>query len=120
MLRNIRHLVQDKRIWTEVTTLIIPGLNDSDDECGLCRVPGGYQPGFALARVGVSSGLPMRDRPPTPAATLRRAWEIGRAAGLRYVYPGNIWGDPQLESLSDTLLPGLRRPPGSSQRLPGA
>ena len=106
VLRNIRHLVQDKRIWTEVTTLIIPGLNDSDDELRACaRFLADVSPDLPWHVSAFHPDYQMRDRPPTPASTLRRAWKIGRAAGLRYVYPGNIRGDRQLENLSDTCCP---------------
>jgi pyruvate formate lyase activating enzyme len=45
----------------------------------------------------------MRDVPPTPVATLRRAEEIGRTAGLRYIYLGNV------SESADTLCPGCGR-----------
>jgi pyruvate formate lyase activating enzyme len=82
-------------VWVEVTTLVIPGLNDSDEELGSIA-------GF-LCSVGpevpwhVSQFYPawrMLDRPVTPVETLRRAAEIGRRAGLRYVYEGNVPGEP--------------------------
>jgi pyruvate formate lyase activating enzyme len=41
----------------------------------------------------------MRDRPPTPVSTLQRAWEIGREAGLRYVYVGNVPGQASENTL---------------------
>jgi pyruvate formate lyase activating enzyme len=106
VLRNIRHLVQETGVWAEVTTLVIPGLNDSDDE--LTAIAG------FLASVShdipwhVSAFTPhfqLRDRPPTPVSTLRRAWEIGRDAGLHYVYAGNIWGSRELADCSNTRCP---------------
>ena len=81
-------------VWLEVTTLIIPGLNDSDQELKDLA-------GF-LTEVGadipwhVSAFYPtykMLNRPRTPVQTLRRARQIGLDAGLRYVYTGNIPGD---------------------------
>jgi pyruvate formate lyase activating enzyme len=82
-------------IWLELTTLIIPGLNDSEAELqGLAS--------FIVANLGidtpwhVSQFYPtykLIDRPRTPVATLRRARDIGRAAGLRYVYEGNVPGE---------------------------
>lgn len=79
-------------IWIELTTLIIPGLNDSDGELeGIAK--------FIVTNLGadtpwhVSRFYPtfqLTDRPPTPPETLRRAVEIGRAAGLHYVYEGNV------------------------------
>jgi pyruvate formate lyase activating enzyme len=82
-------------IWIELTTLIIPGLNDSEAELqGLAS--------FIVSNLGidtpwhVSQFYPtykLIDRPRTPVATLRRARDIGRAAGLRYVYEGNVPGE---------------------------
>lgn len=82
-------------IWLELTTLIIPGLNDSD--AGLRGIAD-----FIVANLGIDTPwhvtgffptYKMTDRPPTPAETLRKAREIGFAAGLRYVYVGNVHGD---------------------------
>ncbi len=82
-------------IWLELTTLIIPGLNDSDSDLrGIAE--------FIVANLGidtpwhVSQFYPtyrLTDRPRTPVATLRRARDIGRVAGLRYVYEGNVPGE---------------------------
>lgn len=78
-------------IWVEVTTLVIPGVNDSETElCDIAR--------FVADELGpetpwhVSRFFPtykLVDAPPTPLETLRQAEEIGRLAGLRYVYVGN-------------------------------
>jgi len=94
VLESIRYIARNTDIWMELTTLIIPGQNDSDDE--LKRLAG------FIAREAspdvpwhVSRFFPtyeMTDTPPTPAATLARALEIGHAAGLRYVYVGNLPG----------------------------
>ena len=81
-------------IFVEVTTLIIPGLNDDDDQ--LTRLAGflatdlGPDTPWHISRFHPTYRL--TDRPVTPAATLFRARDIGRAAGLRYVYTGNIPG----------------------------
>lgn len=82
-------------IWLELTTLIIPGLNDSDSELQeLAR--------FIVTNLGidtpwhVSQFYPtykLLDLPRTPVSTLRRARDIGLAAGLRYVYEGNVPGE---------------------------
>ena len=87
-------LYHDLGVWLEVTTLVIPGVNDSDDEL------------HAIARFvrSVGAEVPwhvtqfyptyeMLDRPPTPVETLRRARRIGLDAGLRYVYEGNVPGE---------------------------
>lgn len=82
-------------IWIELTTLIIPGLNDSDRELqGIAE--------FITTNLGVdvpwhvTQFYPthtLTDRPRTSAETLRRARDIGIAAGLHYVYEGNIPGN---------------------------
>jgi len=82
-------------IWLELTTLIIPGLNDSDSELqGLAE--------FIATNLGVDTPWhvtqfypthKLTDRPRTPVETLRRAREIGIAAGLHYVYEGNVPGE---------------------------
>ncbi len=78
--------------WFEITTLLIPGHNDSDDEL---RAMGRW----VMAELGpdvphhVTAFHPdwrMRDVPPTPAATLLRAREILRGEGLHHVYMGNV------------------------------
>jgi len=104
--RNIRHLVESTNVWTEVTTLIIPGINDSDDELrAIAAFLVAISPDIPWHVSGFVPNYQMRDRPRTPAATLLRAWKIGREAGLRYVYTGNIGGDAQLDGCSDTCCP---------------
>lgn len=79
-------------IWLEVTTLVIPGWNDSPDELRQLAE-------FIAGELGrevpwhVSAFHPayrMLDRPSTPPETLLRAVDIGRQAGLQYVYLGNL------------------------------
>lgn len=82
-------------IWIEITTLIIPGLNDSDaDLQGIAS--------FIKTNLGADTPwhvtqfhptYKLIDRPRTPVETLRKARDIGRAAGLRYVYEGNVPGE---------------------------
>jgi len=94
-------------IWVEVTTLVVPGMNDSEAELDdIAR--------FIAEELGVETpwhvsrfhpDYKMRDRGPTPLSTLRRAYELGREAGLRYVYVGNMPG----AHLEDTLCPGCGR-----------
>ncbi|MDJ0781725.1 MAG: AmmeMemoRadiSam system radical SAM enzyme [Desulfosarcinaceae bacterium] len=93
VLRTLREMKQ-RGIWVEVTTLLIPGLNDDEDE--LARLAT-----FIVEDLGpdtpwhVSRFHPtyqLTDRPPTPVETILNARRIGLAAGLRYVYCGNIPG----------------------------
>ena len=89
--RNIAAIARDTDIWIEVTTLVVPGLNDSDEEL---RAAAAW-----LASVDqdmpwhVSAFHPsyrMMGRPRTSSASLERAYTIGKAAGLHHVYVGNI------------------------------
>ena len=93
VLANLK-LIQKLGIWLEVTTLVIPGLNDGDEELR-------WVAHYLFNELGpdvpwhISRFYPqyrMSDTPPTPAATLERAWQIGRDEGLRYVYVGNVPG----------------------------
>ncbi|MBW1759196.1 MAG: AmmeMemoRadiSam system radical SAM enzyme [Deltaproteobacteria bacterium] len=82
-------------VWVEVTTLIIPGLNDSDSELKeIANFIKGVGPEIPWHVTAFYPTYKMLDRSPTSIATLRRAREIGKEAGLRYVYTGNIPGDP--------------------------
>ena len=81
-------------IWLEVTTLVIPGLNDDEVELQdtaqfIVRELGADTP-WHISRFFPDYQL--TDVPPTPHQTLVRAWEIGRSEGLRYVYLGNVPG----------------------------
>ncbi len=80
--------------WLEVTTLLIPDLNDSIAELTKMAV-------FIAEKLGPETpwhlsrfhpDYRMLDRKPTPVQTLERAWRIGKEAGLQYVYIGNVPG----------------------------
>lgn len=84
--------VKSHGIWLEVTTLIIPGINDGPSELSDVAT-------FIASELGVDTpwhisrffpAYRMKDVPLTPLATLRRARDIGLETGLRYVYQGNI------------------------------
>lgn len=103
VLKNLAHM---RRLgwWLEVTTLLIPGLNDDPAELRELA-------GFLFRELGAATpwhisrfhpDFAMRDRPPTPPATLAMAYDIGREAGLSYVYVGNILDDAR----SCTYCPG--------------
>ncbi|MDD5758520.1 MAG: AmmeMemoRadiSam system radical SAM enzyme [Desulfobulbaceae bacterium] len=93
-------------VWLEITTLFIPGHNDTDQDMqGIAT--------FIMNNLGpdtpwhVSQFHPtyrLTDRPPTPLSTLRRAREIGFATGLNYVYEGNAPG----EDGENTFCPSCR------------
>lgn len=82
-------------IWVEVTTLLIPGLNDGEEELGELTaflVSLGAETPWHISRFHPQ--YRMTQTPPTPASSIHRAAEIGKSAGLKYVYCGNIPGDP--------------------------
>ena len=92
VLETIR-LLKKMDFWVEVVTLIVPGFNDGEEELKQ----------IADFMAGVSCDIPwhvtafhpdykMTDPPRTPADTLIRAYDIGKAVGLKYVYPGNLPG----------------------------
>ncbi len=95
VLDTIR-LMKSLGIWVEVTTLVVPGHNDSPEELrSIAR--------FLASDVGrdtpwhISRFFPayrMADVPPTPVSTLRQAREIGLEEGLEFVYVGNVRGMP--------------------------
>jgi len=102
-------LVRLKRggVWVEVTTLVIPGLNDSDVElkgiAGFIRDELGADTPWHVSRFHPTYRL--TDRPATPAQTVAHARQIGLAEGLRYVYVGNV---PWLEG-ENTYCPACGR-----------
>ena len=87
-------LYKEFGIWIEITTLVIPGHNDSDEElrdiARFIRSVGEEIP-WHVTRFHPTYKL--TDQPRTPVATLKRAQQIGFEAGLRYVYEGNIPGE---------------------------
>ena len=88
-LRFIRH---ETDTWLEITTLLIPGLNDSDAELHEMSawVVGELGPDVPLHFSAFHPDYKMRDIGPTPPATLTRARRIAMEEGLRYVYTGNV------------------------------
>jgi pyruvate formate lyase activating enzyme len=80
-------------IWIEITTLIIPGLNDSDEFFHwTADFIKSTDPSIPWHVSRFHPTHKMLDRTPTPPATLQRAGKIGLDTGLRYVYQGNILG----------------------------
>ena len=93
--RNIRTIAQETDIWIEVTMLLIPGLNDSDEELRAMAVwLAEVDPEMPWHISAFHPDYQMVDRPPTSPASLRRAYEIGKEAGLHHVYVGNVM-DPE-------------------------
>lgn len=102
----LKNLVHMKRLgWhLEVTTLVIPDLNDSDmeltDIARFLRTELGADTPWHVSRFHPCHR--MHDHSPTPLDTLKRAYDIGRAEGLQYVFVGNVPGS----GLENTVCPG--------------
>jgi pyruvate formate lyase activating enzyme len=94
VLETLEFIRKETGCWLEVTTLLIPGLNDSDLELDeLTTWVAGHLGGDTpLHFSAFHPDGEMRDRPPTPVETLRRARDRAKANGLRHVYVGNAWG----------------------------
>jgi len=97
-------IAKEEGVWVEVTNLLIPTLNDADDAIRkLCR--------WVRENLGESTPLHfsrffprfrLKNLPPTPEDTLRRAREIGREEGLHHVFVGNLPGS----GFESTTCPG--------------
>ncbi|HYH42179.1 MAG TPA: AmmeMemoRadiSam system radical SAM enzyme, partial [Burkholderiales bacterium] len=92
VLDTLVYLKHETKVWFEITTLLIPGKNDSDDELSAMSA-------WIMKELGADVPVhftafhpdhKMTDIPATPAATLTRARRIAMDAGLRYVYTGNV------------------------------
>ena len=92
VLDTLRYLVHETAVWTEITTLLIPGKNDSDAEVGALAawVASELSPDVPLHFTAFHPDYRMRDVPHTPVATLQRARRRALAEGLRFVYTGNV------------------------------
>lgn len=92
VLETLDYIKHETDVWLELTTLLIPELNDSDEELtNLCEwVVEVLGPDVPLHFSAFHPDYRMRDRPRTPPATLTRARKIAREAGIRYAYTGNV------------------------------
>ena len=92
VLDTLIYLKRETKVWLEVTTLLIPGCNDSTQEIeAQCQwMARELGPDVPLHFSAFHPDWKMRDLPPTPPATLSRARDIALANGLRYVYTGNV------------------------------
>jgi len=81
-------------IWVEVTTLVVPGMNDSEEELAdIARfIAGQLGPSVPWHVSRFRGDYRMPDGRQTPLETLRRACELGKQAGLKHVYSGNVPG----------------------------
>jgi len=92
VLETLAFVAHETDVWLEVTTLLIPGLNDSDAE--IAALTGWFVenlgPDVPLHFTAFHPDFRLRDRERTPAATLRRARERALGSGIRYCYTGNV------------------------------
>ncbi|MFH1176932.1 MAG: AmmeMemoRadiSam system radical SAM enzyme [Acidobacteriota bacterium] len=103
VLATIAGLVE-RGIWCEVVTLVVPGLNDGEEELrAIATFLAGVSPDLPWHVTAFHPDYRLAEPPPTPGATLARAAELGRLAGLRHVYAGNLPG--RLIGLEDTRCP---------------
>ncbi len=93
VLTCLRAIVK-QGIWLEVTTLVVPGMNDSPEELrDIARfISGELGPHVPWHVSRFHGDYHMTDTPATPTETLRMACDIGRREGLRFVYSGNVTG----------------------------
>jgi pyruvate formate lyase activating enzyme len=94
VLQTIHHIAKNTNIWMELTTLIVPGENDSGDELKqlaefIVKEAGSEVP-WHISRFYPNYRFVAAEA--TPSDTLANAYEIGKAAGLQYVYMGNVSG----------------------------
>jgi pyruvate formate lyase activating enzyme len=95
--------IKNEGTWIEITTLLIPGYNDSTDEikelCNWVKQYCGDE--TPLHFTAFHPDFKMRSVPHTPLATLKKAYNIGKSSGLKYVYTGNVSD----ETTSSTYCP---------------
>ncbi len=90
VLDTLVHLKHETDVWLEISTVLIPGFNDSDGELtAMCRwLASELGPDVPLHFSAFRPDHKMLDVPPTPASTLVRARDIARQQGLHFVYSG--------------------------------
>jgi pyruvate formate lyase activating enzyme len=96
VLDTLLYLKQETQVWFELTTLLIPGENDSDKELDEMTqwVVANLGPDVPMHFTAFYPTWKMLDNPPTPPATLSRARRIALQNGVRYAYTGNVH-DPE-------------------------
>jgi len=95
VLESIR-MMRKLGIWVEVTTLVVPGLNDGAEElAAIARFIVSADPAIPWHISRFHPDYEYTQAPPTPVATLRAAAEAGRKEGLRHIYVGNVPGESE-------------------------
>jgi len=105
VLASIKYYHQ-KGIWLEITTLVIPGENDSPKELQqIAEFISSKSPYIPWQVSSFSPAYKMLDKGRTPSSTLKKAYELGKKAGLKFVYVGNV----QNEDLQSTYCPNCNK-----------
>lgn len=110
VLELLEYLVRETQVWIELTTLLIPGANDSPEELHAMTqwIVESLGQGVPLHFSAFHPDWKLRDLPPTPLATLVRACEIARNNGIQYVYAGNVrdrhWGSTFCHQCNQLLI----------------
>ncbi|MFA5357125.1 MAG: AmmeMemoRadiSam system radical SAM enzyme [Candidatus Omnitrophota bacterium] len=92
VLEAIR-LMRESGIWVEITTLVVPGENDSEEELeGIARFIAGVDKNIPWHVSRFHPDYKATHNHPTPEATLEKASAIGKKSGLKFVYAGNVYG----------------------------
>jgi pyruvate formate lyase activating enzyme len=91
VLNSIR-LMHELGIWVEVTTLVVPGENDSEEELSsIAKFIASVEKNIPWHVSRFHPDYKFTDHQATPEATLKIAQELGVQAGLNYIYAGNVW-----------------------------
>jgi len=92
VLETLEYLEHDTSVWFEITNLLIPGVNDSDNEIDRMTtwVVQHLGPDVPMHFTAFHPDFKMMDRPPTPPATLTGARRIALRNGVRHAYTGNV------------------------------
>jgi pyruvate formate lyase activating enzyme len=92
VLKTLEYLKRETNVWFEITTLLIPGENDSaaEIEAESAWVMDRLGPDVPLHFTAFHPEWKLVDAPPTPAQTLQMARQIAKNAGVRYAYTGNV------------------------------
>ncbi len=97
--------LREKKIWVEVTTLVIPTLSDSKEMfekiAEFIKEELGSETPWHISQFSGTISWKLQHLPDTPVETLKMGYKIGKKAGLKYVYTGNVPGLPS----EDTLCP---------------
>lgn len=96
VLKNVLKTIEmtkERGYWVEIVTLIVPGFNDNEEEYrGMAEFLAGVDPAIPWHVTAFHPDYKMTDPPATPASELLKAYDIGKEAGLQFIYPGNLPG----------------------------